>query len=395
MLDAAAGTLPRPGGSIKHLTSTFTADEKHLAEPSPLGYPSTFFLWEIMMKPSEILQLLELHIEANDPMLIEGPPGIGKTEVVDQATTKAKRELLVTRLADLESVDLTGLPDFDRKRKTTVWYPPDFFPQPGCAPTVWFFDEWSQGLPPVQNVAGRLLNERRLGSYYKVPDNVYICGAANRAKDRAATNKVPSHVASRFTRIKMEADLPDWLKWAFATNPKTGQPNVEATEVIAFLKWRGEGAEGLLSQFDPNADVSPNPRAWVGISNLITTAKRIKLKLDPVLEEQQYAGKVGAGAATEFIGTMNAIRELGDISTYLGNPDVAIMPTKPMIMCALAHALAKRATDNTMMQIAKLADRMPDEFGVLMMMMATQRDKKLSNTRPYIKWSTDHQEALK
>ena len=137
------------------------------------------------MKASEVAIWLEWMMRIGCPAFITGEPGVGKTSVVNQVNAKLKRRVMYTRLALCDSVDLRGIPVTDLKAGVTRWLTPSDFPREGCPDTTWFMDEWMQGLPSVQAAAGQLLHERMLGDY-RLPDNVYICGASNRAKDRAA-----------------------------------------------------------------------------------------------------------------------------------------------------------------------------------------------------------------
>lgn len=334
------------------------------------------------MKASQVAAALELLIESGVPAHIEGPPGVGKTSVVYQVAAKKKMQVYVTRLADREPSDFQ-IPEIDSKKHSVRWITPDEFPQEGCGPTVWFFDEWRQGMPQVQNVAGRLLNERCLGAY-KVPDQVYICAASNRAKDRAATNRMPSHIASRFNWLSMEADVGDWCQWALN--------NGIETELIGFIRWRSE----LLSAFDPSQDVSPTCRAWEYVNRNLIAHKKRKLsdKLPASVEERLHAGHIGNGAAAELMGYLQVFRTLPDPSAMLMNPDKCEIPTQPATLCAICATLARKATDTNMDRVVRLANRMQDEYSVLLVTQAVQRDAKLSSTRPFISWAEKHQDAL-
>lgn len=334
------------------------------------------------MKTSEVAASLAVLIQAGESAHLSGEPGVGKTSIVAQTAKALKMDLLTTRLALEESVDLRGIPVPDLKAKTTTWLTPEHFPREGCKPMIWFFDEWMQGHPSVQAIAGQLLNERRLGDY-RLPKNVYICGASNRAKDRSATNRMPAHVADRFTHLSVEADVGDWSSWAVGAQV--------ATEVIGFVRWRPK----LLQAFDPNADVSPTCRSWESISNVLGTLRKPKVaKLEPGTEQQMYAGKVGEGAASEFFGFLQIFRTLPDPQHLLMNPDKCELPTEPATLCALAAVLARKATETNFDRVVKIANRLADEYSVLTIMQATLNNPALSSTRAFIDWSIKHADAL-
>jgi len=335
------------------------------------------------MKASEVATSLKWLMLANQPAHIIGEPGVGKTSIVHQVSAEVGRDVIYSRLGEMESVDLRGLPIMDTKKGTTRWLRPDEFPGKDCKPTTWFFDEWSQGLPSVQSVAGRILNERRLGEYV-LPDQVYVCAASNRAKDRASVNRMPAQVADRFFWLSLEPDVGDWCKWAFAHGV--------ATEVVAYIRWQ----EKALSEFDPTKDVSPTCRSWENVSDALKTIQKRKLTIPQAIEERVYAGKVGDGRACEFMGFLQVFRKLPDPAAMLMNPDKCELPSdkETATLAAVCLGLSRKANDTNFGRVVTIANRLPAEFGALMVIMATGRDKELCSTRAFIEYADQHQELL-
>lgn len=325
------------------------------------------------MKASILIKALVTLIKAQEPALVRGTTGVGKTSLYEQAAKLVDHDLLVTRLSLIDPVDLSGLPMVTAD--ATSWKVPDYFPREGCRPTIWFFDEWSQGSVAVQNAAGQLLNERRLGNY-RLPDNVVIMAASNYAKDKAGTNRLPSHIADRFTFLDLEVDVDDWVRWAL-------QAGIQ-TEVIAFIKFRPE----LLSKFDPNIECCPSPRSWSQISRIMAAG--------PCAETEMplYAGKIGEGAAAEFMGFLRIVRTLPSPDSIILNPTTEAVPSDPATLYALAGVLARRCTPMNIDAITQYAARMPPEFSVTLIRQATQRDAALQQTRAFIQWSADNQEVF-
>lgn len=350
------------------------------------------------MKPSLVKDALLTLLVAGEPGFLRGQPGIGKTSLVNQATAalpefarnipaadrdpflaacaKAdKVKCLVTRLALADPVDMRGLCDLDREAGLTRWLPPADFPKPSDGPVVWFFDEWAQGMPAVQNAAGQILNERRIGDYV-LPDTVRIVAAGNRAKDRAATNKLPTHIADRFTFLDVDFDLNDWTKYML----EAGAP----VEVVAFGRFRDE----LICQFDPQADVSATPRGWEKVGNIL------KAKPSALTELALYEGKVGKAAALEFKGFLDVFRTLPNVDAILMNPDKEPVPAdKPATMYATAGALARRSTPDNFDRVVRYAERMGGDYAVVVIRAAVARNRDVQNTRAFIKWAAANPEA--
>lgn len=326
------------------------------------------------MKPSNVAKALRTLIAAKRPTFLHGQPGVGKTSIVEQVAADLGMDLIVSRLALMEAVDLRGLPTVEGD--TTKWLTPSDFPKADCGPTIWFFDEWPQAMVSVQNAAGQLLNERRLGDYV-LPDSVVIIGAGNRAKDRAGTQgKMPSHIADRFVHLEVEVDIEDWTRWAL-------QADV-SPEIIGFLRFR----PALLSAFDPTQDVSPTPRSWQYVSEI--NAK----KLPAEVELDVYSGTVGKGAAVELLGFLRVYRDLPTAESIIMSPDTAKVPEIPAALYAVSGLMARKATKDNFDRVMTYMRRLSTEFQVLLMKQATGRDCELMNTRAFVQWSTDNQAVL-
>ena len=58
------------------------------------------------MRPSQIVSALGYLIDANQPVMLHGSPGVGKSDVVRQIAKQRGIELLDLRLSQLDPVDL-------------------------------------------------------------------------------------------------------------------------------------------------------------------------------------------------------------------------------------------------------------------------------------------------
>ena len=71
-------------------------------------------------------RLLARYIDKDTPAMLWGPPGVGKSEAVQQAADERGIGFIDLRVATLEAVDLRGLPHVENNR--AKWSIPDFFP---------------------------------------------------------------------------------------------------------------------------------------------------------------------------------------------------------------------------------------------------------------------------
>lgn len=322
------------------------------------------------MKPSRILSILPALGKAKQPTMLWGAPGVGKSDLIKQFA-KQYGDFIDLRLPLLDAVDMRGIPSIQDGK--TVWMTPDMFPKKGKG--VLFLDELPQAMPIVQSAASQLILDRKIGEY-SLPDGWMIIAAGNRDSDRAATNRMPSHIANRFTHLDYEVDYEDWYTWAYANgvNPM----------VIAFLQFKPE----LLHKFDPKVKAFPTPRSWGFVSNLLNTGDIDEGLLEIV------SGTIGEGAAGEFIGFVRVFRELPDYDTIKRRPETCKVPEAVEVKYAIASMLAALTQPGDMKQVIKYIARLPSEFQILATQEMTHRNKRLTETAAYIGWAAENAKLM-
>ncbi len=79
------------------------------------------------LRPSELSSVLELLVEARQPVIVWGPPGAAKSQIAQQVAAATNREYVDVRALLLDPVDLRGIPWRDSDDRTR-WAPPTFLP---------------------------------------------------------------------------------------------------------------------------------------------------------------------------------------------------------------------------------------------------------------------------
>ena len=322
------------------------------------------------MKPTQLEKALTALIKTKQPSMIWGAPGVGKSQLVAKVA-KNFGKFIDLRLPLLDAVDLRGIPA--NVNGKTIWLTPEMFPKTGRG--VLFLDELPQAMPIVQSAASQLILDRRIGEY-TLPDGWAIVAAGNRDTDRAATNRMPSHIANRFTHLDFEVSHDDWYDWAYENdvNPM----------VVAFLQFR----PALLHAFDPKLKAFPTPRSWEFVSNILEGGGVDDCMLEVV------AGTVGEAAATEFIGFVRVFRDLPDYETIVKRPEGCTIPQDAAVKYAIAQMLACRTTQDDMGQVMKFVNRLPSEFQIVCTQEITKRNKRLTETSAYISWCSQNKDIL-
>jgi len=135
------------------------------------------------MKPSKLYEALHALIGERVPLHIWGACGVGKSQIVSQVANDLDYHFLDVRAAQLDPVDLRGLPRIATDQ--TEWVPPKFLPTTGKG--ILFLDELTSAPQMTQAGCYQLVLDRKLGEY-SLPDNWVVIAAGNPASDRGVTS---------------------------------------------------------------------------------------------------------------------------------------------------------------------------------------------------------------
>ncbi len=282
------------------------------------------------MRPAHLTRLLDREFLSvrdghHTPVMIWGPPGIGKSQIVAQIAQQHSVPLLDIRLSQMEPSDLRGIPF--RVDKFVEWAPPSILPdaQRHGDAGIMFLDEITSAPPSVSAAAYQLILDRRLGEY-RVPDGWAIFAAGNRQGDRGVSYVMPAPLANRFTHYEIEAHADDWVSWAYAQG-------IDA-RLIGFLRFRPE----LLFDFDAarNPVAFPSPRSWEFAHRALQ-----KFAHEPDLLSATLQACVGPAAGIELYAFIQHLDQLPDIDAILRGEDVPL-PTAVDMQYAVASALVSR-----------------------------------------------------
>ena len=262
----------------------------------------------LQVRPSDTRDIVLRAMKAKRPIFLWGPPGIGKSELVQQIVDSGElgnAHMIDMRLALMEPTDLRGYPFRNPETNTMEWAPPADLPTQELADSydtiVVFLDELNSAPPSVQAAAYQLVLNGRIGQY-TMPGNVKIVAAGNRETDRGVTYRMPSPLANRFRHINMEVNFEDWSVWAVN--------NTVHQDVIGYLTY----SKADLFDFDPKTSSQSfaTPRSWNYVSEILNTEG-----FDTASDFQQkaeIAGAIGEGMAIKFV-------EHRKIASKLPNPD--------------------------------------------------------------------------
>lgn len=326
------------------------------------------------MKASQVLQSIKIVVESKQPVFLWGPPGVGKSQVVHQAAHEMGLEIIDIRAVLLDPVDLRGLPRIDEEG-VSQWCAPSFLPRQGSG--ILFLDELNAAPPLVQAACYQLVLDRRVGEYI-LPDGWSVVAAGNRDKDRAVTHRMPSALANRFVHLNFTVDTAEWLAWA--------EKSELSAEIIDFISFR----PSLLHSFDPDHDTHafPTPRSWEFAAKLFAGRPGDEL-LGELLE-----GTVGKGAATELLGFLRIQERLPQIDQILRDPTGVAIPDDPSVLSVTCELVGRTVGEGDAREVVAFADRLPDEFGVLLVREAVRNCGALMDSDHFANWSARNAHVL-
>jgi hypothetical protein len=330
------------------------------------------------MKPSMLYEALLALVGERVPLHVWGACGVGKSQIVSQVAEALGLSLLDLRAVLLDPVDLRGLPRVTGE--ITEWVPPKFLPRDGEG--ILFLDELTSAPQLTQAACYQLVLDRKLGDY-RLPDGWVVVAAGNPASERGVHFSMPRPLRNRFAHLHLEPDLTDWCRWALKSGVRS--------EVIAFLRFKPE----LLHDADVTSDQNawPTPRSWELASNVLKALSKQTGATNSAIEGQMLEGTIGPGATAEFVGFLQLFRQLPSIDEILLSPDSAPLPDDPSAQIAIATALGRAMTDQSVTKGARYLNRMPSEMHVLAMRDAAARDRAITHTQEFVRFGVEHAEV--
>lgn len=159
------------------------------------------------------------------PVMLMGPPGIGKTARVARFAEKIGADLVDVRLSAETPGSFEGkdyiLPRSGELRKARAWWLGRIDKnREEDRPTVLFFDEYTNAPDALQQLAYSPFNERKLHGRsfdYRLRDGapgLYVFGAGNRVEDETGAREMVYASKTRVFTVDMEPDISEWLTWA-------------------------------------------------------------------------------------------------------------------------------------------------------------------------------------
>lgn len=339
----------------------------------------------------ELKTVIDVTSSINQPLFISGAPGIGKSMIVkddaisrakmkglefvdwNASTDKKKKEMFISpqkfyvfidqRLSQFDVTDLRGLPQIQSETEWLVTKPyawAVYITKPKANGTV-FFDEINLASPIVAGSAYQIINDRVVADT-KLSDDIYICGAGNRAVDQAHVHDMPLPLRDRFAEFELTVNSDEWIDWAIGQKVNH--------HLINLIKWK---ATLLYNVSEESADKSTTPRGVARLSKLLTQTRNIS-------DDKTYmlaAISCGEGFASEFQGYVRYFEDMNWDTIYKNPKSVQSFNVNKVY--ALIGGLVEhfQKSSHTAEGIVSIIENLKPDFSIYTLRLMRDFDKNL------------------
>jgi hypothetical protein len=272
----------------------------------------------------DTLVLFEAAHRKSRPLILWGPPGVGKTSLIHAYA--ASKGLIVRTLigSTMDPSDVDGLPalkeEVDEDGKPGDIYTVNTLPEwardlIAAGEGILFLDELSTAPGSVQAAMLSLIQNGRVGQH-TLPKKVWIIAAANEVADAADGFTLAPPTANRLLHLNYDADFATWAEGLVVN---FGEGDLEPNEiefrtlVVQFLKNRKPNWNKRPESDEEAGKAWPSPRSW---ANACEVAPFIT---DLDLQHEALKGFVGKGAAGLFYKWRKDLN-LPDYSVVMSSP---------------------------------------------------------------------------
>jgi hypothetical protein len=323
----------------------------------------------------EVERILMGALDMNINVLIPGPPGCGKSSIIEDVSTKWNGgvPLHMFHLVTSDPIDCKGMPTEidDVLTGNKMW---DFRPFgdlmriidcddpiiPGhcTGPCIAFLDDFGTAQKSVQAAWMQIILAYRLGMVRIHPEVRFVM-ATNRTGDKSGAEAgVLETIKGRSLVLPMDANVQTWCRWAISNNMENGKPH--PGEVIAFARWVDSKSEPLF-EFKPTKDAELNSCTPRNLS-------RMSMFVDLWGGDCPLAvinGCVGPHIGTKFLAFLKTFKKLPKLEQVIADPTGTSVPSDINLQYPMVTYLSSKSNNKNFEEVSTYILRFPPEFRVM------------------------------
>lgn len=339
----------------------------------------------IVTTAAELRKYIKWCLFSHQRLLISGPPGVGKSCLVnDIVKTLVKDGTCHTLLGSLsDPTDLAGFPvsgaevqdSSGAKHNVIKFAPRSFLVELNDKSGVLFLDELTSCPPSVLAVMLRGLSEMVFGEYKLDPERVGIVAACNSAEAAVNGTELPGPISNRLVQIEYPITPESISEWCSDVVYNWGSPlgalkfnghvitearRIQARSYVAnFIKRKPDQFFNFPKDETSRAKPFPTARSWTNAAEVLACV--LTEGEEPEEALPLIAGLIGDGAAAEF-STMLRLADLPDPEEILqdpnkyhpsGRPDVDGAAVDGVVACVIAKPTDARLLAATKVVLEK------------------------------------------
>lgn len=277
---------------------------------------------------------VEICIEARTPAIIWGPPGVGKTAMMELIAQERQAVLFCPTVYDPSDVALPIPRDEGHEMSPARWAREAIKLAESGREVIIFLDELTTKPPAVQAALLRFLDSGLLGDY-KIPESVARIAAANPPEEAVNGWNLQAPVANRLVHLEFDLDIDDWISWMLQQGTRGH------TLVASFIKVRPHLLFVMPQDESARGRAWPSPRSWDwGVARRYNVlAPRGEVPEEDLLRIAITA--VGEGAGLEF-GTWVREANLPDPEALITHPETFQLPKRGDLQFAVLAGVVQR-----------------------------------------------------
>jgi hypothetical protein len=298
-----------------------------------------------------IKEMLGIIAETGDCLLIDGPHGIGKSEMCAQFSDENKYFHKTLYLAQMEAGDILGIP-YINEDGTTTWATPSFFKELRDAHNkgsrcVVVLEELNRAPLEIANASMQLMLEKRINDHL-LPPNTIIASTINPANGKYKVSKFDPALMNRFLHIRVEANAHKWLQYAKSKNAHNA--------IITYIAKN----EDKLVYSDEKSEQSATPRSWLKLSENLMAYEKLGVNNNEVLKNL-ICGKVGLAVGGQFYNyylESSKLIEPSDVISFVEKESKGKEITQELVESIAANMSKKLLKDQEPVQLQNLIERL-------------------------------------
>lgn len=303
---------------------------------------------------SDETRALQTAISANQPVILWGMPGEGKTSTIEDLADAMGAHAEVLIGSQYEPSDIAGQPwvqDGQIEHLPPAWARRIAELDPNT-PSVLFFDELDKCPPAVQAACLRVIRERVVADT-RLPENCSVVAAANPPELGGWDLSAP--MANRFIHLDWQLDSQTAIQGLSSGSwPRANRQEVEPEALAAatanwrglvgaFLQTRPQLVRNMPTDETHQGRAWPSPRSWEMLIHAGAQAEASGQP--PVVQSMIINGTIGQGAGAEFSSWRDSM-DLPNPEDVLRDPASVEIPARSDKVMATATAVIAAVNAN-------------------------------------------------